>query len=194
MRPLSAPAVHRVRKHRTRHVDATFLPFLPNERSRAPARLRALARAPLCACAPRRAHAGAPARRPAQDSALRGIRARALASTHNSEDASLLTARRHELSPDCRRHRGAETGLAPRNPTDHLKSNKSHPSLRISERPRCYHVSIAPMSFGTFGGATPPNTLDNARAVTRLDFLVRKQLLGPMNPAKVHKWNEFPGG
>jgi hypothetical protein len=50
------------------------------------------------------------------------------------------------------------------------------------------------MSFGTFGGATPPNTLDNARAVTRLDFLVRKQLLGLMNPAKVHKWNEFPGG
>ena len=190
MRPLSATAVHRARKHRARHVDATFLPFLPNERSRAPARLRA----PLCACAPRRAHAGAPARRPAQDSALRGIRARALASTHNSEDASLLTARRHELSPDCRRHRGAETGLAPRNPTDHLKSNKSHPSLRISERPRCYHVSSAPMSFGTFGGATPPNTLDNARVVTRLGFYVRKQLLDLMNPAKVHKWNEFPGG
>jgi hypothetical protein len=143
MRPLSAPAAHRVRKHRTRHVDATFLPFLPNERSRAPARLRALARAPLCA--PRRAPAGEPARRPAQDSALRGIRARALASTHNSEDASFLTARRHERSPDCRRHRGAETGLArgiqltilnPTNPIPALESQSAH-AVIMSQLLRC---------------------------------------------------------
>jgi hypothetical protein len=39
------------------------------------------------------------------------------------------------------------------------------------------------MSFGTLGGATPPNTLDDARAVTRLDVYVRKQLLVFMNPA-----------
>jgi hypothetical protein len=39
----------------------TFFPFFPNERFRAPARLRALTRAPLCACARPRAPARASA-------------------------------------------------------------------------------------------------------------------------------------
>ena len=109
-----------------------------------------------------------------------------------------FTERKHEFQIDNHlipsTHHEAETSLKPRSPTHPLQSNQHHPNLRSSKRPRCNHVPTAPMSLGTFGGATPRNTLDNARYVTRLDDPVRNQLPGLIDPANGHVWSYLPSG